>query len=126
MDDVSTLGLSESSHRHLSTFKDVGLFNELVDGYRFAISLALATGAEADLPVVTNRRTIFNVGTLDPDRQLSKIVLSLGVADDESVYRTLERLAEWGIREMVRVRETEGRLTLDRFFLDDHVDTAPV
>jgi hypothetical protein len=52
------------------------------------------------------RRTIFNVGTLDPDRSIFEAVSALRPNLDEPVYRTAERYAEWGVEELVRLRSS--------------------
>lgn len=99
-----TIGLSNAAHGKLQRLKDDGHFDELMDGYRFAIGLALAHVADA--PPLANRNTIFNVGSLDPDRSIYQVVAALRATQDEPVYRTAERLAEWGIEEMYRQIET--------------------
>lgn len=99
-----TIGLSNAAHGKLQRLKEDAHFSELMDGYRFAIGLALAYGAEA--AAVMNRTTIFNVGSLDPDRSIYHAVLALRTSHSEPVYRTAERLAEWGVEEMYQQVET--------------------
>lgn len=69
MEEPTTIGLTEESHGILKRLKDEGHFAEMADAYRFAIALALSLGQEPPL-VGGSRQTIFNVGTLDPDRAL--------------------------------------------------------
>ena len=64
--EPTTIGLSESSHRKLQRLKEDGYFGEMLDAYRFAIALALSQDEIAER---AKRKTIFNVGTLDPDNQ---------------------------------------------------------
>ena len=98
--EPTTIGLSESAHEKLKWLQEKEHFRELLDGYRFAIGLALAQGAEP--PDVQKRTTIFNIGTVDPDQSLKRSIEALmgdrisGVA----VYKIAERLAEWGVNEL--------------------------
>ena len=98
--EPTTIGLSESAHEKLKWLQEKEYFRELLDGYRFAIGLALAQGV--DPPDVQKRTTIFNIGTVDPDQSLKRSIETLmgdrvsGVA----VYKIAERLAEWGVNEL--------------------------
>ena len=98
--EPTTIGLSEGAHRKLKWLQEEQHFRELLDGYRFAVGLALAQGIEP--PEVQKRTTIFNVGTVDPDQTLKRSIEALmgdrirGVA----VYKMAERLAEWGVNEL--------------------------
>jgi len=103
-DEPVTIGLSNGAHGKLQRMKEDGHFAELMDGYRLAIGLALAYGVEP--AIVTNRNTMFNIGSLDPDRSIYHAVQALRQNKDEAVYRTAERLAEWGVEEMYRQVET--------------------
>ena len=98
--EPTTIGLSESAHEKLKWLQEKEHFRELLDGYRFAIGLALAQGV--DPPDIQKRTTIFNIGTIDPDQSLKRSIETLmgdrvsGVA----VYKVAERLAEWGVIEL--------------------------
>lgn len=102
MKEPVTVGLSESAHAHLVELENDGYFGRMSDAYRFAIALGICHDAwdETD----RKRRTIFNVGTLDPDRSIFEAVSALRTSFDEPVYRTAERYAEWGVEELVRLR----------------------
>lgn len=103
-----TVGIAKSAHPKLQRLKEDSYFNEMVDAYRFAVGLALAHGgATSDAP---ERQTLFNVGTLDPDRSLYTAVAALRQPTDEPVYKTLERLATWGVEELDR-RSQRGMLS---------------
>ncbi len=106
-----TIGLSHSAHGKLQRLKEDRYFAEMADGYRFAIALALAHGISAP-KISGNRITIFNVGSLDPDRSIYFAVSALRDEEDEPVYRTAERLAEWGVEELFRRVQDEGRLSI--------------
>ena len=98
--EPTTIGLSEGAHRKLKWLQEEQHFRDLLDGYRFAIGLALAQGIEPQ--EVQKRTTIFNVGTVDPDQTLKRSIETImgdrvrGVA----VYKMAERLAEWGVNEL--------------------------
>jgi hypothetical protein len=83
----------------------------MTDAYRFAIALALAHGVVPE--DISGQRTIFNVGTLDPDRKIYTTIKSLMDTGDTPVYRWAERLAEWGVREMTAMAD-KGELDIGR------------
>src|SRR5690606_29881725 len=92
----------------LKRLQEDGYFRELLDGYRFAIGLALAQGVEP--PDVQKRTTIFNVGTVDPDQSLKRSIEALmgSQVRDASIYKMAERLAEWGVNELASQAEAGG------------------
>lgn len=107
--EPTTIGLSEGAHEKLKRLQEEQHFRELLDGYRFAIGLALAQGVEP--PEVQKRTTIFNVGTVDPDQSLKRSIEAL-MGDrvrDTSIYKMAERLAEWGVNELASQAEA-GRI----------------
>ncbi len=100
--EPTTIGLSDQAHamlKRLAEDKQNGNFAEMADAYRFGIALALAHGAIPE-EISGQRTTIFNVGTLDPDKQVYTTIRSLLKTGSTPVYRWAERLAEWGVREM--------------------------
>ena len=98
--EPTTIGLSEGAHERLKWLQEEQHFRELLDGYRFAVGLALAQGIEP--PEIQKRTTIFNVGTVDPDQSLKRSIEA--VMGDRlrgaSAYKMAERLAEWGVNEL--------------------------
>jgi hypothetical protein len=103
--EPTMIGLSERVHSLLTRMKEDGHFNEMADGYRLGIALALAHGAQpGDLP--TPKKTVFSVATIDPDQELAASIRALGQVDGASVYKTAERLAEWGVNELAARFET--------------------
>ena len=102
------VGIGKSAHTKLQRLKEDEHFAEMLDAYRFAIGLALAHGgATSDFD---ERQNLFNVGTLDPDRSLYTAVATLRQAVEEPVYKTVERLATWGVEELDR-RSQRGTLS---------------
>jgi hypothetical protein len=98
--DLINIGLSEAGNDKLDRLKEMGYFAEKMDGYRFAVGLALAQGVIP--PEVVKRTTFLNVGSLDPDQTLKRAVEAL--LDDQmhetTTYRVIERLADWGVTEL--------------------------
>ena len=99
-EEPTTIGLSESAHEKLKWLQEEQHFRELLDGYRFAVGLALAQGIEP--PEIEKRTTIFNVGTVDPDQSLKRSIEALmgERIRGASAYKMAERLAEWGVNEL--------------------------
>lgn len=98
--EVVTIGLSEAANSKLDELKELGYFAEKMDGYRFAVSLALADGViPPDLPT---RKTFLNIGSLDPDQTIRRAVEALmpDQVKETTVYRLVERLADWGVNEL--------------------------
>jgi hypothetical protein len=98
--DLINVGLSEAVDEKLSELKELGIFADKIDGYRFGVSLALAQGAAPG--ELVKRVNLFNIGSLDPDQTLRKAVEALmpKALEDTTVYRLVERLADWGISEL--------------------------
>jgi hypothetical protein len=111
MADRTTVGLSTEAHSMLQALKEHELFAEMLDGYRFAISLAIASGSSGT-PITGGKNTFVNVGTLDKDGALRQIIAALFQCPLEESYDKAELLAEWGVRE------------LDRRFQDGSLDVA--
>lgn len=108
MAERTTVGLSSEAHAMLQSLKEHQLFAEMLDGYRFAIAMALASGA-AGSPIEGGKNTFVNVGTLDRDGTLRRIVTALARCPSDDAYNKAEQLAEWGVREMDR-RFQDGQL----------------
>ncbi len=98
--DLINVGLSETTDDKLAELKEMGVFAEKIDGYRFGVSLALAQGAEPG--ELTKRVNLYNVGSLDPDQMLRRSVECLvpEKLSQTTVYRLIERLADWGVQEL--------------------------
>ncbi len=110
MDEPTTVGLTHHGHERLKQLKAAGYFADMTDAYRFAIALGLAHGSMSD---PATRETIFNVGTLDPDRSIHHAISALMPHQTEAIYKLAERLAEWGVDEMFQQME-RGELSLSR------------
>lgn len=100
MTELTTIGLSETGDAKLDELKELGIFAEKMDGYRFAVALAIAQGV---IPQeIGKRKPFLNIGSLDPDQTLRRSVESLFEDDlkETTPYRLIERLADWGVNEL--------------------------
>jgi hypothetical protein len=104
--------LSEKTHGRLKRLKEDGHFQEMLDGYRCGIALALAQGVIPDeLP--TPRQNVFGVALIDPHSEIATAIRAIMDTKDIPVYRWAERLAEWGIEELARQAES-GQIDFGR------------
>jgi Arc/MetJ-type ribon-helix-helix transcriptional regulator len=106
--EIVTVGLSQAADDMLEEMVELGNFAQKVDGYRFAVSLGLAHGARPG--PLEKRKTYLNVGSLDPDRTLQILVEELApdLLDELTPYRAIERLADWGIRDLHQQATDKG------------------
>lgn len=106
MTELTTIGLSEAGDSKLDELKELGIFAEKMDGYRFAVALAIAQGVVP--PEIAKRKPFLNIGSLDPDQVLKQSVESLFEDDlrETTPYRLIERLAEWGVNELYAQAQT--------------------
>ena len=111
--EPTTVGITDRANRMLVEMtEDSGEFKQKLDGYRFAIALAISAGGISN--TLTNSRTIYAVGSLDPEKVIyntAKVLLG-DLYPDQPIYKIVERLAEWGIQEMYASR-VDGYLDLD-------------
>jgi hypothetical protein len=111
--DTTTVGLTSKSHDLLRELKQNGIFKEMTDGYRFGIALAIAYGNISPEDIKTE--TIINIGSLDPEGKLKKIIIEFYPEAIERPYAYAERLAEWGVSEMGKLSES-GELKFSDIF----------
>ena len=101
LEDKAQLGLSTEASADLDRIKDDLKLAERVDGYRFAIAVALAKGL-APTPERVSRGTSYSAtGTLDTDGSLRAAVLALRDDHEGRPYALIERLAEAGLKDLV-------------------------
>lgn len=112
--EPTTIGLTVETHNKLQKLKEDGFFGEMADAYRLAIALAIAHNAEPP-ELAKTRKTIFNVGTLDPERTLYHAVSAFRSGGNEAVYVTAEQLAEWGVEELSN-RAERGDISFSDIF----------
>lgn len=98
--ELINIGLSEAAKDKLDWLQEQGYFAEKIDGYRFAIALTLSHGL---IPSeISKRSTFLNVGSLDPDQAIKMAIEALCEEElqETTVYRLVERLADWGVNEL--------------------------
>jgi len=106
--EIVTIGLSETGNEKLSELKDDGVFAEKMDGFRFAVALALAQGVIPN--EIVKRSPFLNIGSLDPNHTLKHAVETLmpSQLQETTPYRLIERLAEWGINDLYAQHQSGG------------------
>lgn len=108
-----TVGLSRERREELDRLLEDGFIHQKLDGYRIGVALALAHGEIAPMTVKRDH-TFMNIGSLDPNGELQAAARVLCPQGDEPVYRTVERLAEWGIEELARLTSGEHVIPVSR------------
>jgi hypothetical protein len=114
--EPTMIGLSENTKQKLGELQENNFFNQGIDIYRLAIGLAIARGGAT--PNAPQKATIYSVATLDPNREIYNTIKVLDLAKGNSIYRTAESLAEWGVVELYELMKT-GRLDLLDLFEKD-------
>jgi hypothetical protein len=116
-----TVGLSANNHEMLETFKQEKIFQEMMDGYRFAIAYSLYKGIEPPSLSGVKRETAFNIGSLDPKKEIYNSIIALNPPNLEPpIYKYAERLAEWGMTELVSIYNKNGTLDLAEIIQNSH------
>jgi hypothetical protein len=99
VNEPAQLRLSNKAYAILVRMKEDSCLDDMVDGYRLGIALALASGA-TPLDFPSESRNYIAVSTLDPNAEIAAAIRLLVNLQGQSVYRYAERLADWGIKEM--------------------------
>ena len=95
--DIANIGLSETSHAHLKEMADLDMFNDLKDGYRLAVTVAIKRGVDATHHKVENRKNMFDVGGVDQNFLLRNSVKLLYPDQEGQEYKYIEKLADLGV-----------------------------
>ena len=95
--DIANIGLSETSHAHLKEMADLGMFNDLKDGYRLAITVAIKRNVDATDHKIENRKNMFDVGGVDQNFLLRNSVKLLYPNEKDQEYKYIEKLADLGV-----------------------------
>jgi len=115
--DGTTIGLTKENHEMLVKFKDEKIFHEMMDGYRFAIAYSLNKGIDPQ-KISGQKVTTFNVGSLDPKKEIANAIVVLNTDLDIGVYKYAERLAESGMTELVKIYNNNNRLDLAKIIAE--------
>jgi Arc/MetJ-type ribon-helix-helix transcriptional regulator len=105
-----TLRLSEEAHAKLAELSQNGLFGQMLDAYRLAISLALAEGL-IDSAEHRRGKTYINAGSLDPDGLIRDAIAERFGDREGPPYEIAERLGEAGVLELADRLERQPELT---------------
>jgi hypothetical protein len=109
--EQTVLRLSEKSYHWLKENSgENGCFEDMADGYKFAIGLAIAMGLiSPPLSELGKTETPARAGVLDKNQELYNLVKAIRKNNDEPVYATVERYAECGIRELQKKNDGKWR-----------------
>lgn len=102
-----TISIADDAKSQLQSF--VGYegapFKEMIDAFRFAVSLALALNQD-NPPALDTRQgtTLYNIGTLDSDQVFKEAfqVIAPEAFQQTGLTKLIRAYAEWGIEQMNR------------------------
>lgn len=109
-DEPKTIGLTPKNKEYLSEFIILEYFAEQTDAYKFAVAYALKN--KIDPPKTISNTTTFAVGSLDSNRELYNLVISLKPDLDQSIYKYIQDLANWGIEKLYSIYKDNHKLDL--------------
>lgn len=93
--DKRTVGLNDEGAKNLEAIMATEWFNEEIDAFRLAISVALANdNIDEETSGVTTK---WNVGTLDPDGKLRAMIKAISDEEVSRPFARAEALASAGL-----------------------------
>src|SRR4051794_16083362 len=95
--DLTQLGASAATRETLETLKRRGHVSDMLDGYRLAISVAIAFGRKPVEESDDERTTMYAAGNLDPDHEIRRVIREVYPEWQETPMRAAEDLAEQGV-----------------------------
>src|SRR5690606_17825475 len=95
--DLVQVGASSDAREVLAALQEHGHIEDLMDGYRLAIAVAIAFGREPNVTRGRDRTTMFAVGNLDPDTSLREAIKEIYPYARATPARAAEDLAEQGL-----------------------------
>ncbi len=96
-DDKKTMGVTPDGALILAELMGSGWFNEEVDAYKVAIGVAFANRLQKPLAAMSRVATKWNVGSVDTDGRLRRLVETLSPEDADRPYASCERRAAAGL-----------------------------
>jgi hypothetical protein len=105
--DLINFGVTRAGNEVLEELKEDGLIAERLDGYHFAVALALRQDLSPSNDDLTFTARTWNVGSVDAT--LTSIVQVLRPESEGQPFRYMRRLAESGLDE-IRKRKAAGPL----------------
>lgn len=121
--DKAQVAISLEGNDHIEHLvKRYQWFNDGIDAYKVAVSIALARGKNlSDSPPVTNKRTKYGISSLDGDGRLRDMIISLRPDLEKRPYAASEWLAEIGLM-ILRDELDSGRLLYEILMNTDEAD----
>jgi hypothetical protein len=95
--DVATVGASDATSATLNELSELGHIEELSDGYRLGIAVALSFGRPPHAQARRGRKTMLSVSGLDPDGAIKAAIREIYPEAADWPYRAAEDLAEQGV-----------------------------
>lgn len=92
-----TVGVTEEGSANLASVMDTPWFDQEKDAFLVAVSCAIAQGLDIGTSPLRGTKTKFNVGTIDADGSLRRLVRSLTGCNENEIYDFSERLADAGL-----------------------------
>ena len=105
--DLTNFGVTLNGSKVLEELVDDDLISGMLDGYTFAVALALRLDLPPSSDDLTFRENTWNVGSVDAT--LAEIVQVLKPECEGQPFRYMQRLAESGLDE-IRKRKATGQL----------------
>lgn len=121
--DRINVGLTEETHALLQKLQAEGVFDEMRDGYRLGIALAIARGGIAAEVQSQSHRNVLNIGSLDPDGAIRDMINELYPEAAGKPYAIAERLAEYGVSQLGPLYES-GQLQFGQLLSPSPHDAA--
>lgn len=119
MDDLKNIGLSEKSNELLTNMVEKKVFDDALDGYRLAVSLAIVDEMKPEDHEIINRMNKYDVGGVDPNGKFKKAISTLIPESQGIEYRCIEKLADMGIKKLSEHIDTYGELDLEKLIKPD-------
>ena len=118
--DLANIGLSEKSHSQLKEMTDLDMFNDLKDGYRLAVSVAIKRKIDATSHKIESRKNMFDVGGVDQNFLLRNSVKLLYPSEEGQEYKFIEKLADLGVNIIYQnFQDNDESLELGELVSDD-------
>jgi hypothetical protein len=107
-----TVGVNADGQKALDDLRaETSYFPEELDAYRFAIAFSIGNGLAEHLVPVKGVDTKYNIGTLDRDQRVRKLIQA-SFPDTPRPYALAERLAHVGLLHL-RTQLVESHRTLN-------------
>ena len=117
--DNANIGLSEEMHMKLREMTDNKVFAEMKDGYRLAVSLAMAHRLDVEGEPLNNRKNMYDVGGVDENFIFRNAIRSIYPEQLGQEYKYLEKLADLGVAFLFDNYDENGNLDLENILSYD-------